>query len=347
MPPGLGKVRILLNSLRGRRWLRLASLILFAGYLVVVLLAIAGMRLVGEQHWLTTTLLYAPRIAFALPLPVVTLALALVGPRRLLWAMPAALWLLLFPLMGLQLGLARWLGGAAQARLADRPRLLILSYNVAGAPFPDAVAAVVIGARPDVLVVQEWHPSLEPALEAAIGGFHRHRLGQFWVASRYPIDDVYVPPVILLPQRHSRSSRFVRYRLLTPLGPVHVLNVHPASPREELTGLASLADNSLLRLRQAENIASEAGRSPVPVIIAGDTNMPGGSWIFRSTLARYRDGFEKAGRGFGYTFPAHRPWMRIDRILADQRLQFLRCHVLGSAQASDHLAVMAEVTVAK
>ena len=347
MPPGLGKVRILLNSPRGRHWLRLGSLILLAGYLVVLLLAIAGMGLVGERHWLTTTLLYAPRIAFALPLPLVTLALAQFGPRRLLWAIPAALWLLLFPFMGLQLGLARWLGGAAQARMDDRPRLLILSYNVAGAPSPDAVAAVVSGARPDILLIQEWNDSLEPALEATIGGFHRHRLGQFWVASRYPIVDVYVPPVIQLPQRRSRSSRFVRYRLLTPLGPVHVLNVHPASPREDLMGLASLTDNSLLRLRQAENIASEAGRSQAPVIIAGDTNLPVGSWIFRRTLGRYRDGFERAGRGFGYTFPAHRPWMRIDRILADQRLQFLRFHVLGSAQASDHLAVMAEVTVAE
>jgi hypothetical protein len=36
--------------------------------------------------------------------------------------------------------------------------------------------------------------------------------------------------------------------------------------------------------------------------------------------------------------------MRIGRILADQRLRFLRFEVIGGPQASDHLGVYAEVT---
>lgn len=347
MPPGDGKLRAraraLLASPAWRRGLRAASSTLAAAYLGGLLLAIAGMRLVGEQHWVTTALLYAPRIAFLVPLPIVTLALALWGPRRLLWAMPVAAWLALFPVMGLQLGLGRLLGGAARAQ-PGQPRLRLVSYNVAGGPRPEALAAVVRDARPDILLLQEWKQHLEPALLPLVPGFHRHRLGQFWLASRYPIDDVYVPPLINLPGRVRRSSRFVRYRLLTPLGPLHVLNVHPASPREELLDKDSVHAGSLLRLRQAENIASEAGRSQAPVIIAGDTNLPVGSWIMRQTLARYRDGFEAAGRGFGYTFPARGPWMRIDRILADRRIQFVGFQVLGNAQASDHLAVSAEIT---
>jgi vancomycin resistance protein VanJ len=346
-PPGLRKVWDRLQAPGGCRWLRTASLTLTAMYLAGLLLAIAGMRLWGEQHWLTTALLYAPRMAFLLPLPLAVLGLALFGPRRLLWAMPLALWLALFPLMGLELGLGRSLGGGARAGHPDEPSLRILSYNVAGGQAAAQIAAVVREARPDVLLIQEWKDQLEPALRPVVEGFHRHQLGQFWVASRYPIEDVYVPPVIHVPDQAARSSRFVRYRLATPLGPLHVLNVHPVSPREDLVNAASLEATSRLRRRQAENIASEAGRSPVPVIIAGDTNLPLGSWIMRQTLGRYRDGFEAAGRGFGYTFPAARPWMRIDRILGDQRIRFLRFQVLGNSRASDHLAVSADVIVAR
>jgi vancomycin resistance protein VanJ len=344
MPPGLAKVPVLRSSPRLRRWLHITSLALAAGYLAGLLLIVAGMRLVGEQHWLTTALLYAPRPSFFLPLPVVTLLVAQFGPRRLLWGTPLAIWLLLFPIMGLELGLGRALGGAAGAQRTGEPRLRILSYNAAGGPVPEAFVAVIRAARPDILLVQEWQDRLEPALLPELAGFHRHRLGQFWVASRFPIEDVYFPPMIHLPDRPPRSSRFVRYRLQSPLGPLHVLNVHPASPREELVNMTSLEASSRLRLRQAENIASEAGRSPVPVIIAGDTNLPVGSWILRRTLGRYQDGFEAAGRGFGHTYPARRPWLRIDRIMADDRLRFVSFHVLGNAQASDHLAVSAELT---
>jgi hypothetical protein len=156
-------------------------------YLAALLLAIAGMRLVGEQHWLTTALLYAPRLAFLVPLPVAVLGLGLFGPRRLLWAAPLALGLVLFPIMGLQLGLGRLMGGAARAERAAGPRLRLLSYNVAGGQSPTEITGVIRAAQPDVLLIQEWRDHLEPALLPLVTGFHRHRLGQFWVASRYAI----------------------------------------------------------------------------------------------------------------------------------------------------------------
>jgi aspartyl/asparaginyl beta-hydroxylase (cupin superfamily) len=214
MPPGLAKVPVLLGSPRARRWLRIISLALAAGYLATLLLIAAGMRLVGEQHWLTTALLYAPRTAFFLPLPVATLLVARFGPRRLLWGTPLAIWLLLFPIMGLELGLGRVLGGAVRAQRSGEPRLRLLSYNAAGGPVPEAIAAVVRAARPDILLVQEWQDRLEPALLPEVDGFHRHRLGQFWVASRFPIEDVYVPPVREVVAANDRSiEAFLAARL--------------------------------------------------------------------------------------------------------------------------------------
>jgi endonuclease/exonuclease/phosphatase (EEP) superfamily protein YafD len=77
------------------------------------------------------------------------------------------------------------------------------------------------------------------------------------------------------------------------------------------------------------------------VVIAGDLNLTGLSPVL-AHLSRFRDGFTDAGWGFGYTFPTnHRPWMRLDRILATDDLDFTYFEV-GTSNASDHRCVVAE-----
>jgi vancomycin resistance protein VanJ len=347
-----------------RRWLRRGSLLLAAGYVVGLLAAVAALRLGGERYWITTTLLYLPRVGFALPLPVVTLALLVCGPRRLLWGLPVPLALVLFPLMGLKLGLGRLLAPSARADGA-RP-LRVMTYNIETGKHPEDLAETIRAVAPDVLLIQEYNEQIEETLAGldVLRGFHRHAATQFAIASRYPIGDVYLPPKLDMPESTPRSARFVRYRVDVPRGPITVINVHPVSPRNGLEGMrgdgllhgllrgrighdegiATLRANSALRLVQAEAIADEARRSPHPVLIAGDTNMPGLSWILARTLGGYRDAFAEVGRGFGYTYPAGRAWMRIDRILGDARLVFHRCEVRPSA-AADHQPVIADVSV--
>ena len=80
-----------------------------------------------------------------------------------------------------------------------------------------------------------------------------------------------------------------------------------------------------------------------PVIIAGDTNLPGLSFVFHRSLSGFQDGFTRAGWGFGYTFPTnHVPWMRIDRVLASDELRFVRFEV-GKSLVSDHHCVVADL----
>jgi vancomycin resistance protein VanJ len=343
---------------RLQKLLQLGSIVLAAGYLLALLAVAVVLPLVGERWWVTTALLYLPRFGFGLPLPVVILALALFGPRRLLWALPVPLLVLLFPIMGLRLGL----GAMFAPGEPGRPVVRLLSYNVAATDDPAEVVEAIRSAAPDVVVIQEHTRSLEEALGTALPGFARHSEGQFAIASRYPIEDVYLPPTLEIPGLRPRSARFVRYRLKTPLGPVHVYNVHPVSPRNGLEeargdgllhslkqgrlgdseGIRRMMDNSVLRQRQVETFAADAARSPHPVVIAGDTNLPDGSFILRRALGGFSDGFARAGRGFGYTYPADRPWMRIDRILTDGRLAIDRFRVLPR-QGSDHRAVVAEL----
>jgi endonuclease/exonuclease/phosphatase family metal-dependent hydrolase len=101
--------------------------------------------------------------------------------------------------------------------------------------------------------------------------------------------------------------------------------------------------NTRDRLAQVSALAAEAARSSAPVIIAGDTNLPGLSWALSRWLGGFSDGFAEAGRGFGYSYPAQRMvWMRIDRILAGSRFRFLDVTTI-SPGVSNHLAVAADL----
>jgi endonuclease/exonuclease/phosphatase family metal-dependent hydrolase len=104
-----------------------------------------------------------------------------------------------------------------------------------------------------------------------------------------------------------------------------------------------LQDSSELRGLRIAGVRMAAEKEAVPVVIAGDFNLPGQSFLFRRYLSSYQDGFEEAGRGFGYTFPTRFPWMRLDRILAGEHLRF-GAFETGCGRTSDHHCVVAELT---
>jgi endonuclease/exonuclease/phosphatase family metal-dependent hydrolase len=81
----------------------------------------------------------------------------------------------------------------------------------------------------------------------------------------------------------------------------------------------------------------------MPVIIAGDFNLPGLSPAL-GALARYQDGFRAAGWGFGYTYAVgRRRWLRLDRIYASSALRFVHFEVGRHTTASDHHCVVADL----
>jgi hypothetical protein len=212
------------------------------------------------------------------------------------------------------------------------------------------------------VVFQENGHEVSDAVSAALPGFQTRVSTQFFIASRFPIVDLYEPPKILH-LGHERSPKFVSYVLDTPLGRVTLFNVHPTSPRDGLESIRgsglrgeiesgrvfsgdrrTLTDNTTLRRLQVEGIAERARHAEGLVLIAGDTNLPNGSAILADNLGGYLDAFAEVGSGFGYTFPSHRyvAWMRIDRILAGPGLRFTRAEV-GSRHGSDHYCFYADV----
>ena len=134
---------------------------------------------------------------------------------------------------------------------------------------------------------------------------------------RFPIQAT-VDPAKLPVDGRQRSPRVLRYLIETPLGPIAFYNVHPISPRHGLWALRTggfkrglltgalingetakiLQADGRLRDRQVEQFAADADKETVPVIIGGDTNLPGLSPAL-GYLSRFNDGFRAAlGDGF-------------------------------------------------
>jgi endonuclease/exonuclease/phosphatase (EEP) superfamily protein YafD len=322
-----------------RRFLRFLLLASAVGYPLAIAAVTVLLATLGERWWPTTVGLYVPRVLFALPLPFIVLALLVWGPRWLLLLQAGAAALLLFPLMGLSLG---------RPAPATGPTLRVLSYNVDfGAHDRRQVVAQIVAAGADVIALQASELRLEGALAAALPRRHVHKHDEFYVASRYPLRDAHEPP----PLAEGVPAGFLKITVDAPLGPVDLYVMHPRSPRrgfqaiqrtDGAVGPDKLAHNSDVRRRQVEALAAHARAAAHPVIIAGDTNLPVLSPLFRRQLGGYQDGWSEVGSGFGNTFPAHGflPWMRIDRILAGRGLRFVDFEV-GEGRGSDHLAVMA------
>jgi endonuclease/exonuclease/phosphatase family metal-dependent hydrolase len=335
---------------------------LAVGYLVALVAVVAALRLAGERWWLATLALYLPRIGFGFPLPFVVAALLWARSYRLLPTQLACALIVLFPLMGLRL----W---GPQAPRPDAWRFRLFTANIGNGA--GGIAHVVRRARsadPDVIVLEEVDdgPLEVEQLRAGFAGYSFWSSGQFAVACRFPIEDAELPPPLPLGSNFVPRN-YARLRLVTPAGPIRLYAVHPYSPHSAFDELrevrpsdsftdqlltvrvfdprapAIVARNTKLRLLQVRALADDARQSAEPVLIAGDTNLPGLSWALATLLGDYHDAFADAGRGFGYTYPAwHRRWLRIDRLLGGPRFRFLSA-VSEPPRLYDHLPLTADV----
>lgn len=332
---------------RPSRWPWVAA----AAWLIALGLLLAAFALVGEEAWPVVLLLYLPRLPWILPgLALLPFALRR-GRRPLLVPLAAGALVWLFPLMGFVL-----------PRLPARPAgpaIRVLSYNTGhAADGVESLRALVRETRADVVLFQWTSHEAEAALRGP--GFEAwtvRRAGQFTVASRYPVLSIEgvgypAPPDGALPCAHAVVE--------SPLGTLDVYAMRPKSARAELAarrkmGLrhrvaefvedlesGMLAASAALREAQTRSVAAAAAQARHLVVIAGDSNLPDGSRLLRATLGGYRDAFAEAGWGFGYSYPARLPWMRLDRVLLGPGLEALSFEVQGR-RVSGHRAILAEI----
>lgn len=138
---------------------------------------------------------------------------------------------------------------------------------------------------------------------------------------------------------------------------VHLHSVGSVRPWETISeGWLSLArwwtflrayrESALRRAQQARLLRRQIARESLPVIVVGDFNSTPHQWAYRHIAQNLQNALTRRVRGWAATFPAQRPLVRIDHILASPAWQIVAAQVsapVDNASISDHRPVHAHL----
>ncbi len=102
-------------------------------------------------------------------------------------------------------------------------------------------------------------------------------------------------------------------------------------------------NHALSRVKQSEKILTHIQTSPYPVVVGGDFNEPPTSYVYHQFNTQLKDAFRTAGRGFGFTYAGKIPFMKIDYLFYDPRLQVLEQQI-ERKPFSDHYPIRTRLT---
>lgn len=222
------------------------------------------------------------------------------------------------------------------------PRLRVLSWNLYQSN-TDAAAIdrVIRDADADIVLLQEVSKENDravqqlPALAAYGHRFVTPEPSAFGsgIWSRLPLEGGQEFDVGGLPM--------TRAVVLTPAGPLRLVNVHTLSPVTE--------KGATLWPRQLRLLGDEARRPGPPILLGGDFNATWGHRPFRRLLETGLDDAAAArGQVWSPTWPAGRrvlqPALRIDHVLTGPGL-VATSYATGGAGGSDHRSIVAEVAI--
>lgn len=273
----------------------------------------------GNLGSLFQTLL--PWTGIAVP---VLLGLAAVRRSRLAAVaalVPAVVWAVLF-------------GGTLTDKSTGGGDLTVVSHNVdEGNPDPAGTARALAAVDAHVLALEELPTDSVEVYERALAGAYPHHAvrGGVGLWSRYPLKDVAAVPIM-------PWTRAVRATADTPRGPVALYVAHLASVR-----VHPAAGFTTERRNEAARVLAAALRSePLPrIVLMGDFNGTSRDTALAPVFSALRSAQQEAGDGFGFTWPAAFPAVRIDDIRV-KGVTPRRSWTLP-ATGSDHLPVAASL----
>ncbi|MGA4997514.1 endonuclease/exonuclease/phosphatase family protein [Streptomyces arboris] len=185
--------------------------------------------------------------------------------------------------------------------------LTVLSHNVDEAnPDPAGTARALAGAKADVLALVELSKEATPVYERELATAYPHHavLGGVGLWSRHRLTAV--AEVEIMPW-----TRAMRATAATPEGPVAVYAAHLASVRVSGAGFTTGRRNEAARAL-ASAVRAEPGSR---VVVLGDFNGTYQDRALAPVTAQLRSAQREAGNGFGFTYPAGFPVVRIDDVL--------------------------------
>ncbi|MEE1739831.1 endonuclease/exonuclease/phosphatase family protein [Streptomyces sp. BE147] len=234
---------------------------------------------------------------------------------------PAAVWVTLF-------------GGMLTDKGSAGGDLTVVSHNVdEGNTDPVGTARGLAAADADLLALEELSQEAADVYrrELAPGYPHHAVIGGVGLWSKYPLKDVAAVPIM-------PWTRAIRATALTPKGSVAVYAAHLASVRvHPVAGFTAGRRDEAARKLAA---ALRAERSP-RVVVVGDFNGTFQDRALAPVTSRLRSAQREAGDGFGFSWPAAFPVVRIDDILVRGMEPVSSWNL--PATGSDHLPVAASL----
>lgn len=323
----------------------------------IYLFGVGGVALVSrtlaETQWWSTLLIYLPQVFYLTPAPLVLLPVLWSRDRRTLGVFIGTLLLIAGPLMGGTVSLPSFTP-------ADAPRVRVLAYNIqSGKAGYELLQAQIEHYRPDVVIFSEardWSAEtpLQDYLRKQFPNWSTAVGGDVFVASRWPFAEIESLPLGDLRTRDPSLDRMkVRALVDAPFGRFQVVGVHfytavygRTLKKEWRQVPAYMRHTGGIRKEQAKDLLAWTGTMDEPLILAGDFNTPPAGQIYQSLVRSLGDSFAERGRGWGYTFQANRPLLRIDYIFHSRQWDVVRCEV-GLEPGSDHRPVFAELALRK
>ena len=116
------------------------------------------------------------------------------------------------------------------------------------------------------------------------------------------------------------------------------------SPSAWGEALRAYRDDFRTRADQARAIRRLIDEEPHPFLVLGDFNGTAGMWVYAHLSRGLQDAFGQAGRGWGSTFPARLPLVRIDFILASKDWEVRSAH-RSRTITSDHIPLVGELVL--
>ena len=337
-----------------RRRLVIPLRILYLIFAVLMLLFLGLVDWIGERNLFTTFFLFLPAQIWFLPLGMFFGLAVLLFDWRLCGAIVATLVLFVFFYMDVELFGSKAGGGGKE--------LVVMTYN--RGQRSGSLRPFKQRHDPDILAMQEARRR-SGAYQRAEGYddlTHVDEIGEFMLMSKYPITD----KGLLEFEAQGKSQAVAAWFAVDFDGdPILLYNVHLPTPREQLKAMrrgsflrglmpGSEKSKSLMvfwkrQIELAERLLAHIESQDRPVIVVGDFNTPDRGHIYRKIRRQLQDAHEKAGHGFGWTFPGRTrnpltlfgPWLRIDHQFASDAWRVLDCHA-EKGRKSQHLPVAAK-----